>query len=309
MSALNGQSVLVATSDANHLQLLQEKLSEHGCLVTPARNAAEAMDLARDLDPKVILLAAAMDGMDGFDVCRRLKRDEDTQAIPVLFLVDRDRPVDKMYGLQLGGQDFIALPADDADLLARITTAVQLKTLRDTLALPAEKDDLTGLLNRTFFDEEYQRECNRARRYDSLFALVVVDLDHFREINRAHGLATGDRVLAEAASVLRAKTRESDYVARWGGNEFMILLPEGNLPKAIGFAKKLYTALSNHDFGPPDNRFRLSVSLGVASRQNLGGRDPGELIKLVQECLHSAKAEGGDRIVYHTCGEFNPVRL
>lgn len=309
MHAVDGQPVLIVDNDESIRQLLESKLTEYGHRVATARNGAEALDLAGDFSPQLILLKVSMPGMDGFEVCRRLKDDPETRGIPVIFLTARAESIDKMDGLNIGGLDYITTPFDDAELLARTTSALRLKQLQDELSSPAEADSLTGLLNRPFFTVQYHRECNRSRRYDSLFAMVVVDIDRFEQINRTHGSAFGDSVLREMASILREQTRESDYVARWGSDEFALMLPEGNLPKAIGFAKKLYAAVADHEFGPAETKIRLTVSIGVASRQNLGGRDPGDLLKLARQCLHGAKEEGGDRIVYHTCGELNTVHL
>ena len=309
MHAVDGQPVLIVENDEDRYRLLESKLTEYGHRVTAAHSGEEALGLARDLAPQLILLKVSLPGMDGFEVCRRLKANHDTRDIPVVFLTVAGEEIDKMNGLHVGGLDYISTPFDDAELLARTTWALRLKQLQDELSVPAEEDKLTGLLNRSFFNVQYHRECNRSRRYDSLFAVVMVDIDRFQQVNSLHGAAFGDLVLKELATILREQTRESDYVARWGSNEFVLMLPEGDLPKAIRFAKKLYGVIAAHEFGPAETKVRLTVSIGVASRQNLGGRDPGELLKLARESLHAAKEQGGDKIVYHTCGEFNTAQL
>jgi len=309
MHAMDGQPVLIVEDDEDDCRLLESRLTEYGHRVTAAHSGQEALDLVRDLAPQLILLKVSLPGMDGFEVCRRLKADRDTRDIPIVFLTAAGEEIDKMNGLHVGGLDYISTPFDDAELLARTTWALRLKQLQDELSVPAEEDKLTGLLNSSFFNVQYHRECNRSRRYDSLFAVVMVDVDRFQQVNSLHGAAFGDMVLKELATILREQTRESDYVARWGSNEFVLMLPEGDLPKAIRFAKKLYGVIAAHEFGPAETKIRLTVSIGVASRQNLGGRDPGELLKLARESLHTAKEQGGDKIVYHTCGEFNTAHL
>jgi len=309
LSATDGQRVLIVENDEDACRLLAGKLTEYGHRAAAARSGAEALDLARSFGPQLILLKASLPDVDGFEVCRRLKADPDTRGIPVVFLAAAGEAIDKMNGLHVGGLDYITTPFDDAELLARTTWALRLKQLQDELSVPAEEDKLTGLLNRSFFNVQYHRECNRSRRYDSLFAVVMADIDRFQQVNSLHGEAFGDLVLKELAILLREQTRESDYVARWGSNQFVLMLPEGDLPKAIRFAKKLYRVIADHEFGPGETKIRLTVSLGVASRQNLGGRDPGDLLGLAEECLRAAKQEGGDRIVYHTCGELNTAHL
>ncbi|MCD6304614.1 MAG: GGDEF domain-containing protein, partial [Planctomycetes bacterium] len=212
-----------------------------------------------------------------------------------------------MKGLRLGGLDYLSLPPVESELLARLSLALRLKQLSDRLRNPAGLDHLTGLLNRTAFEEEFQRECNRSRRYDSLFGLVVLDIDGFRGINERCGLGFGDHVLKEVADILRRQTRESDHVARWWGNEFIILLPEADLPKAIGFAKKLHAAVAEHRFSRRGAEVRIHTSIGLTSRQNIGGRDPVEMLKIAQDSVQTAKRAGGNRIIYYTYGEFSQV--
>jgi len=306
---MDEESILIVHDEESSRQYLANHLAERGHRVVGASDGAEALDLAGEIAPLLILLKVSLPGMDGFEVCRRLKADDKTKDIPVIFLTARAECIDKMAGLLAGGLDYLSTPLDDVELLARTTWALRMKKLQDELRAPTEQDALTGLLNRACFEERYHRESNRSRRYDSLFALVVVDIDCFRQINELHGLAFGDAVLKEMASVLLARTRESDYVARWGSNEFLLLLPEASLSKAIGFTKKLRSAIVAHNFGSTEKEIRLTLSVGVASRQNLGGRDPCELLGLAQECLRTAKEQGGDRIVYHSCGEFDTVHL
>ena len=308
MPEADGQVILIAGMQDDDRRRLGARLISQGRRVVAVRSGREAIDRTRDVRPDLVLLGAALGDMEAGEVCRQLREDEASREIPVIFVVGAAGAIDRDRTLTAGAVDFLPAGADDAELLARTACALEIKRLRDALRIPPEQDALTGLLNRVHFEKHYRRECNRSRRYDSLFSLVIVDVDRFREINSRHGLDFADAVLREAADVLRNKTRESDYVARWGGNEFILLLPEANLPKSIGFAKKLQAALVDHRYGPSETDIRLTVSMGVASRQNIGGRDPGDLLALTHECLHEAKHDGGDRIVYHTCGEFATVK-
>lgn len=303
------QPILIVDSDSDRLELLGRMLSERGYLVATAPDGNEAVELAADIRAPLVLVSVTTPGMDGFEVCRKLKNDVETKHIPVLLLAESGAAIDRIYGLSIGAIDYVTMPPDEAELQARVSLALRLKDLQDRLHNPGEEDGLTGVLNRPTFEEEFQRECNRSRRYDSMFALVVVDLDHFKRINDEHGPLTGDRVLKEVAEVLREQTRESDYVARWGGDEFVILLPEADLPRAIGFAKKLYRTLTEREYNGHDAPVQLEVSMGVTSMQNVGGRDPGELLNLVHECLDFAKTARAGKICYHTCGQKNLVRL
>jgi diguanylate cyclase (GGDEF)-like protein len=284
-------------------------LEELGCHVTAACDAAEALERLRELCPQVILLDATAGTADGFGLCRHLQANVETKDIPVLLLAGATESIDRAQALEAGALDFIADPLDKVELRARVTSALRLKRLEDELRDASVKDALTGLLSRAFFQEQFERECNRSRRYESLFALVVVELDHFRQINERHGRKCGDQVLRNLASILQETTRESDYVARWGRDAFMVLLPEADLRRATGFARKLFGQIAEHHFSCGGEGTELTVSMGIASRQNLGGKDPAEMLPLAIASLQAAKRAGGDRIFYHTCGQYNLVRM
>jgi diguanylate cyclase (GGDEF)-like protein len=302
------KTILVVDDDCDTVELLKGNLTEQGYKAVGAFGGLEAMALARELAPSVVLLDVTMPGMDGLEVCRRLKADVATQHVPVLLLVDPDTTVDKMQGLSIGATDYLSKPIDEAELRARVTSAVRLGELTHRPLGPARYDELTGLLSRRCFEQELQRECNRSRRYDSLFALVVVDIDRFQAVNGEYGRATGDGVLKSVAILLREKTRESDYAARWESDRFVVLLPEADLPRAIGFTKKLHAALAEKEFRCGSDAVHLQTSMGVASMQNVGGRDPSDLLSVAWEALQAARSVGGGRIYYHTCGEQHAVR-
>ena len=310
VSATDEHPILIVDDDEGSLELLKCKLVEQGHRVATAQCGAEALALARELRPQLILLDAVMPGMDGFEVCRRLKEDADTRQTPVVFLVTSTDPIDKLHGLTIGGLDYITKPFDDAELLARTATALRLKQMQDELRRETDKDSVTGLATKDSFEEQFQRECNRSRRYESSFALVLVGIDNFKEIDDRHGRLFGDSVLKEVASILNEAIRESDFAARGGNDRFTVMLPQGDLPTAIGFAKRLYKAVAKHVFRSDDQTVPVTISTGVVSGQHLGGRDPSELLELGRECLDAAKKAGGDKISYRTpAGDNEIVRL
>lgn len=300
-----GQGILVVCQAGADLERLRGQLRELGCRVSAAHDAERAAELMGEFCPQLVLLSPSLGQAGGLELCKRLKVQPSTQDVPVVFLVHAGESLDKQEALRAGGLDFLALPCEEAELRARVGTAMRLRMLEDKLRCPAEEDPLTKLLSRTCFADHFSRECNRSRRYDCLFALVLLDVDNFKWINDHYGLSFGDHVLRELADILRQQTRESDYLGRWGGNEFILMLPEADMQRAIGFAKKLLAAVTAHEFRFQDQAVHLAVSIGVASRQNIGGRDPAEMLKLVGGCLGKAKSAGGGRIAYQSCGEFS----
>ena len=301
--------VLLAMENEADLAAMKARLIELGCRVSAARSGAEALEMACGQSPQVILARSAMSDLGGVELCRRLRADARSQDTPLILLAAAGDSLDRLEAFRAGATDCLTWPADDVELQARLSTALRVRQLQDRPLSPATEDVLTGLLNRASFEEHFGRECNRSRRYDSLFALVLLDIDDFRDINDLYGLGFGDHVLRTVAEILRQQTRESDSLARWGGNEFIVMLPEADLPRAIGFAKKVHAALIRHEFPAGGRTVGLRVSLGLASRQNIGGRDPAEMLRLAQGSLQTAKDAGGNRIAYHTVGEFDLVRM
>ena len=305
----DAQPVLIIQEDGDAPDRLRAELDALGCRVVCARNAADALARIRDQAPQVILLDAATGGGEAPAICRQLQADAEAEAIPVLLLAPEAGAADRAAALEAGALDYVLDPFDRVELRARLASALRLKQLQDELRCASVRDGLTGLLSRAFFAEQFERECNRSRRYESLFALAMVDVDRFGEVNERHGRASGDAVLRDIAAILRATTRESDSAARWARDEFIVLLPEANLRRATGFAKKLHRQIAEHDFSCCGRNLEITVSMAIASRQNIGGKDPAEMLPLVRKCLAAAKDAGGGRTFYHSCGEFNLVRM
>ena len=192
-----------------------------------ARSGEDALRMAHETPPDLVLLDAEMPGMGGFEVCQHMKADPELQHVPVIFVTAHSGVDFELSGFEVGAADFIAKPISPPLLVARVKTQLRLKTLTDELRSLATRDGLTGLANRRSFDEALTREWRRSLRSGTPLSLLMVDVDHFKLFNDHHGHPAGDACLRLVAEALRsAGRRPADVVARYGGEEFVLLLPE-----------------------------------------------------------------------------------
>lgn len=301
-------TIVVADDEAVNRQLIQRRLEREGYRVLTARDGGEAVRLAREMLPDLVILDVMMPEMDGMDACRLIKEDERTRDIPVIFLSARDETEMKVSGLGLGADDYISKPFEAAELVARVHVRIRLKRERDQLRTSAEEasvraeeaqeramtDALTGLLNRHALAHTLARESAEARRYNRPLACLMVDLDDFKTINDTYGHTTGDLVLRQLAAVLREAVRGTDTVFRYGGEEFLVLLPETDLGGAGALGEKIRAAAEGHFFGEIARAFALTLSVGVASLSD--DESGNDMIVRADMALYQAKKNGRNRV-------------
>jgi diguanylate cyclase (GGDEF)-like protein len=223
------------------------------------------------------------------------------RARPVLALCPGDRPEDRADALRQGADDALSWPADPGELRARLDHAQHLHQRMEALAQLSSTDALTGIANRRQFEARLAEELRRAHRYGDPFSLVLLDIDHFKQVNDQHGHLTGDVVLIEVARSIQRAVRDTDLVARHGGEEFAVLLPRTQLAGALTVAERVRAEL--HSLRPlPDSGLRITASLGIAGYPNLQPTGPVPLFEAADSALYRAKREGRDRICLHTAG-------
>ncbi|GAB1369554.1 hypothetical protein MASR1M42_21060 [Azonexus hydrophilus] len=265
-----------------------------------ATSGDQALAFCRDnIPPDLILLDVVMPGMDGIEVCRRLKSDPALADIPVIFVTARSDPADEAGALAAGGVDFIAKPVNPAVVRARVKTHLTLKAQTDLLHSLVFIDGLTGVANRRRFDEALQIEWRRCRRSNTPLTLLMIDIDHFKRYNDYYGHQTGDACLQKVAASLRAGLkRAQDLVARYGGEEFVCLMPECDHPASQNKAEELRAAVVAlgipHADSPTANCVTLSI--GVAVMQPNGENAPEALIAAADAALYEAKRNGRNRV-------------
>ncbi len=281
-------SVLIVDDTPANLRVLAEALQpEYDVLV--ARDGPTALDIAHKTPPPdVILLDVMMPGMDGYEVCRRLKADPRTQDIPVIFITAVDSEQAEERGFSLGAVDYITKPLSLPVVRARVRAQAHLRRRTAMLARLALIDGLTGLANRRRFDEALALEWRRARRNGEPVSLLFVDIDRFKDINDTHGHGTGDDVLRCVARAVRSVAhRPGDLAARYGGDEFIVLLPGTDLAGAQRLAGELHTAVMAAADSVIAEGF--SVSVGCAELPADRGDAPEDLVRLADAAMFEVK--------------------
>ncbi|MCW2544548.1 MAG: diguanylate cyclase [Frankiales bacterium] len=291
--------ILLADDSATVRAIARMDLETAGYEVTEAVDGQEALKLAFDHPPDVVLLDVEMPIMDGYQTIRALKADPRTANIPVVFLTGRAGAEDVAKALQLGGHDYVRKPPEATELLARVASALRVKQLQDELRSRADElervsrtDHLTGLHNRRHMSEHLRRMGAGAKRHGYPFAVLLVDVDHFKAVNDQLGHQVGDEVLIEVAERLRQSLRIEDVVGRWGGEEFLILLPFTACAAANVLGERLRAIVGNTPVVSSGGNVSVTISIGGAAAEAAGEHD---LLLLADQQLYAAKGAGRDR--------------
>ncbi len=292
--------VLVVDDVPDNVKLISYELSDHGYEVVVAHDGPQALRIARETLPDVILLDVMMPGMDGIEVCRRLKSDPVLQPIPVVMLSARELESDIIAGLDAGAQDYVTKPFNARILLARVRSAVRAKMDHDTivelnrqLAEQATVDGLTGAKNRSYLKDAMTQAVSLSRRRNLPLSLVMLDVDHFKAYNDTYGHPAGDHVLCTVVSVLKGILRAYDVVARYGGEEFVVLLPATDVAAGRLAAERLRSGIACY----PWTHRPITASLGVATT-DLGHAEAENLLNRADQALYHAKRNGRNRVVH-----------
>jgi diguanylate cyclase (GGDEF)-like protein len=289
--------ILIVDDAMENIQILHHALQDdHDVLF--AMNGAKAIEIAQNQRPDLILLDAVMPEMDGYDVCAALRALPATRDIPIIFVTALKTPEDETRALDAGAADFISKPVNAAVVRARVRTQMTVKRQSDALRALTLTDGLTGVANRRAFDETLDTEWRRCGRALVPVALIMVDIDHFKNFNDEYGHQAGDECLRKvSAAMRRAAARPQDLVARYGGEEFALLLPHQDTAGAEVVARKLLEEVALLGIGHAKSSAgnTVTVSMGVASIVPSERFDPGTLVKAADALLYRAKAEGRNR--------------
>lgn len=269
--------------------MLSRQLRREGYAVNAASTLAEARQLASEPWDLAILDRALPDG-DGVDLCRELRA-----AAPHAYLVmftGASSDEEKLEGFACGADDYITKDAPIHELVARVRAGARIVALQKQLLELSHTDPLTSLRNRRAFDERLGEAFEHARRYGRALSLAIVDVDRFKTINDMHGHDTGDAVLRGVAKTIGSRTRQTDFAARVGGEEFAILLPETALFEALQFGEKLRASIA----AEPVAGQRVTVSIGIANFPHSSVPGTAGLFRAADQALYRAKMNGRNRV-------------
>jgi len=302
-------NILFVEDSETHGLVTKSTLERSGHAVTWVLDGMSAFRLAMTQPFDLILLDRILPDMDGSELCRWLKHNQDTRGIPIVMISARDTTTDKVQGLDSGADDYLTKPYEDVELNARVNAALRIKLLQDELRRKnddlrdmltqvetlSNADPLTGLLNRRRFDAILQPEFSKALRYKTPLSCMMIDVDHFKAVNDTHGHAIGDAVIKDVAGIIKWSIRDVDTACRWGGEEFIVLTPMTPQDKAELLAQRILKAVSEYSFAGA-NSVKLTVSIGIADTAGSGIDSVNKLIQAADIALFRAKKNGRNRI-------------
>lgn len=292
--------LIVDDCPASH-RLFRASVTGDALRVEGATSAKDGMVKAEVFQPDLILLDLNMPGIDGFDMLRLLKNNANTRDIPVLVVSGVSHPKDKVRVFDLGAVDFVVKPFELSELRARIHVALRTQGLLRMLAQRAQIDGLTGLYNRAYFDQRWREEYQRAMRSGQPLSLAFIDLDAFKEINDTYGHSAGDEVLTAVAGMVQKTLRAGDIPCRFGGEEFVIILPDTTPKHASLLCDRIRSQCEvMHWTRHPDRAVTLSV--GVTGTASPAVHPSDDWIDVADRNLYQAKSNGRNLVVTSDLG-------
>lgn len=309
------EHVLVVEDSPEIATLINLTLRIEGYQVSLASDGTQAFEMASSLLPDLILMDVMMPGMNGFQVAEKLKGQSETRHIPLIFVTAKSELPDMVHGLETA-VDYISKPFAVPELVARVRAALRMNKLQKELQQSNQElsrlaltDGLTGLLNRRGFDQQLEDEIWRARRFEHGLGLLIFDLDRFKLVNDTWGHAQGDVVLRAFAEVLMNSSRRVDKVARFGGEEFALLLPATDAEGVEIVGEKVREATEELEIECApcgDTVLRVTVSAGGVILPQLAENGPSVadlasgMFDLADRCLYAAKNGGRNRVITRT---------
>ncbi|MGC8660561.1 MAG: GGDEF domain-containing response regulator [Desulfomonilaceae bacterium] len=298
--------VLLAEDDIITRRLLEVQLKSWGHEVIVCSDGEQAWEKLRsDGSPKLVVLDWMMPGIDGLTLSREIRKIETKPYTYIILLTARSSKEDIIEGLEAGADDYITKPFEPQELRVRIRAATRIVQLQEDLLKALEKsefqashDSLTGLWNRYSILTILQRELVRSQRETTPAAIIMADIDHFKEINDTFGHLTGDEVLRQTATALKSSVRPYDSVGRYGGEEFLLVLPGCNPPEALKAAHRLRSSLENHKISSVEISLQVTLSFGVVVVNSKERKNVDEIIGKADDALYKAKNLGRNRVEF-----------
>lgn len=324
--------VLIVDDNPENLRVIAELLESDSYESVLATDASQMFDYLESELPDIILLDVMMPDMDGFEACKKLKEHPIFKDIPVIFITAKSEPEDLAEGFESGAVDYISKPFKSIELKVRIKNHLELKNTRDSLMAANEtlnrlldiqrksnelitrqndelltlnvqlkdmavKDPLTGLYNRRFVTEKLLEEIGRFYRFERSFAIVMCDLDGFKSVNDTFGHNFGDQVLQNSAKIMMSNKRTVDTVARWGGEEFILLLPETDLAGAKVTAERIRTEMEACYYTIDGSSIHVTMTFGIAVYVEKIKME--EIVRRADDSLYYGKQHGKNQVVIY----------
>jgi two-component system, cell cycle response regulator len=314
-----GARILLVDDHEDNIEVLKLRLESWGYGTDSVNDGAAALQYVEQSPPDLILLDVMMPEVSGIEVARRVKANKSLPFIPIIMQTALDSTEAKVEGLEAGADDYITKPIDFAELKARLRSMLRIKRLQEALEERerellevnerlrhmSQTDALTGLDNRRHLNDRLEEMFQHAQRLAEPFSCVMCDLDHFKSVNDTHGHQVGDEVLKQLSGILKDEAREIDRVGRYGGEEFMLLLPGTVLDAAVTFAERVRKRIEGHTFSFPGGTLSRTASFGVSGWPHPKIKACDSLVRAADDALYVAKEMGRNRVIRFDGNDFN----
>jgi len=297
MNDIEKNSVLIVDDERSNIIALTHILGQE-YTVYVAKNGLDAIEVAKEYLPDVILLDILMPEMDGFEVFSLLRNEEETSAIPVIFVTGLGDAENEEKGLNLGAADYISKPYNSSVVRLRVTNQIKMVNQIRLIEHLSTTDQLTGLPNRRSFNNHMNKEWGRSVREKLPISILILDVDHFKMYNDTYGHQQGDVALKTVAdTITKSLKRSYDFAARWGGEEFIVILPNTDLNGALEIAEKI--RINNEEAiiaALNGKETKITVSIGVSTLLPALGGVSDDIILQADTALYEAKKNGRNRV-------------
>jgi diguanylate cyclase (GGDEF)-like protein len=290
--------ILIVDDTVKNLQLLGSVLKAENYKIALATNGNQAVMIANDINPDLILLDVMMPELNGFETCKKLKSIHKTSEIPVIFLTAKVETEDIIEGFKVGAVDYVTKPFNTYELKARVKTHVELKISKDLLEQKnvilkklSITDGLTGLFNHRYTTDALSKLVEENNRYREPLSISMLDIDNFKKVNDEYGHLFGDEVLVKISNSIEGSLRKTDMVGRYGGEEFLVLFAHTGLKGAVESVGRIIKSVENLKW--EKENFKITVSAGVCEKTD---EDISTLIKKADDLLYIAKKNGKNRV-------------
>jgi diguanylate cyclase (GGDEF)-like protein len=290
--------ILIVDDEPAILNFMMVGLRSRGHEILTATTAEDGVDIALNSKPDLVLMDVVLPGLGGMEACRLIKQ-KAGGFIPVILVTVKNDVLSKVQGADHGADDFLTKPFVLEELYTKVRAMLRIKALYDELERASITDALTGCYNRRFFQTRMKEEYERSRRSGRPLTCLMFDIDFFKKINDAHGHPVGDAVLKTFTDLVRSQIRQTDMLFRYGGEEFVVVLPETAVAEGRRLAETLRSTIQAHAIKHNGLSLAITCSVGVCGVPAPAIRDYEHLVKCLDDGLYQAKKEGRNRVIVY----------